>query len=229
MKNLAIIPARGGSKRIPRKNIKDFLGSPIIKYSIDAAIGSGCFDEVMVSTDDKEIAQIAKSFGAKIPFLRAAESSTDKSILLEVIIEVLKDYKKIGKTFDNVCLILSTAPFVTPKTLKNACDVFLNSSADTLIPVVAYGYPIERALTIKDGRLKMIKSENVDKNSQEFTSCYHDAGQFYFLNVKNFLKEKRIFAKNSVPFILDELQVQDIDNEEDWKIAEFKYKIQKEF
>jgi len=228
IKTIAIIPARGGSKRISKKNIRDFLGSPIIKYSIDAAINSKCFDEVMVSTDDQEIAKVAKSIGAKIPFMRSTKNSADKSTLADVILEVLKEYKKIDKLFDNICCILPTAPFVTGCTLKKAFEVFERSDANALIPVVSYSYPIQRAFRKRNDKLELIWPENEKINSQDIETTYHDCGQFYLLKTASFLKEKRIFAKDSVPFILNESEVQDIDNEEDWRIAELKYKIQKQ-
>ncbi|MCX6809666.1 MAG: pseudaminic acid cytidylyltransferase [Candidatus Berkelbacteria bacterium] len=227
MKNLAIIPARGGSKRIPRKNIRDFLGFPIIKYSIDAAIKSKCFDEVMVSTDDREIAEVAILYGAKIPFMRSDKNSDDKSTLTDVLLEVVGEYKMIGKNFGCICCILPASPLINAKQIKDSFNILKTNNADALIPVVQYGYPIQRAFRIKNDKLKMICPENINKNSQNLELTYHDCGQFYILKTANFLKEKKIFAKKSVPFVMNELQVQDIDNEDDWKIAEFKYKINK--
>ena len=224
-KNLAIIPARGGSKRIPRKNIKNFLGSPIIKYSIEAALQSGCFDEVMVSTDDQQITAVARLHGANIPFLRSAQNSQDKAILVDVIIEVLSKYKKIGKDFDYICCLLPTAPFITSEQLKKGLKIIKQSGASSVIPVVKFGYPIQRAFEIKNDRLKMIWPENTHKNSQDLIPAYHDSGQFYWLKVDRFLKQKEIFSSDAVAMVLPESEVQDIDNIEDWKIAESKYKF----
>lgn len=224
--NIAIITARGGSKRIPRKNIKSFLGYPIIKYSIDAALKSQCFDEVMVSTDDKEIAKISKKLGAKVPFLRSAKTSGDHASTASVIEEVLLEYKKRGQTSEYACCIYPTAPFITSEKLKRGYQIIRRLKADAAIPVVRYSYPIQRALKINDqGFLKMIHPGNMFKMSQEFISTYHDSGQFYWLRVSNFLKQRRIFAKKTVAIEIPESEVQDIDVKEDWKIAEIKYQI----
>ena len=153
MSSLAIITARGGSKRIPRKNIKDFLGKPIIAYSIEAALGSGVFDEVMVSTDDKEIATIAEKFGAKVPFFRSEATSNDTATTNDVLMEVINEYEKRGKKFDYCACIYPTAPFVTSEKLKKANEMILSNKVDTLIPVVSFSYPPKRALVIRDERL----------------------------------------------------------------------------
>ena len=167
MKNLAIIPARGGSKRIPRKNIKEFCGFPIIKYSIDAAIKSNCFDEVMVSTNDKEIADIAKKYGAKVPFYRYNETASDHASTEDVIEEVLENYKNMNVVFDNVCCIYATAPFITPDILSQAYSLLKANDTDGVFPVVKYGYPIQRALRIRNNRIQMIWPENESKRSQD--------------------------------------------------------------
>lgn len=224
-KSVAIIPARGGSKRIPRKNIRDFLGFPIIKYSIDAAIKSGIFDEIMVSTEDREIAVIAEEFGAKIPFYRSSETAGGKATLVEMLLEVIKEYEKIGKHFDYACVILSTAPFVTADVLKASCDILIKSKADGVVPVVQFGYPIQRAFQIEDDRLSMVWPENILKFSQELKPTYHDSGQFYWLDVKKFKEQKKFFPNDARPYILPETRVQDIDTEEDWKLAEMKYNL----
>ena len=225
MKNLAIIPARGGSKRIPKKNIKDFLGYPIIKYSIAAAKKSKCFDEVMVSTDSVEIAKVAKKYGGKIPFMRSEGKSQDKSTLAEVLLEVLNDYKKIGKNFDYICCILPAAPLILPDKISQGLKLLKKKNAQALIPVVAFGYPIQRAFKIKNDRLKMISPVNINKNSQDLPKAYHDAGQFYWLKTENFLKEKKLFANDLMALEIPESQSQDIDVEEDLKIAKLKYKL----
>ena len=222
---VAIITARGGSKRIPRKNIKLFLGQPIIKYSIEAAIKSGCFGEVMVSTDDKEIAEISKKLGATVPFYRSEKTSDDHATTADVIAEVLAEYKKSGKEFDYFCCIYPTAPFITSEKLKEAMRILSEKNADSVFPVAKFSYPIQRGLKIEDGFIKMFWPENLTTRSQDLEPAYHDAGQFYFMKVKSFLEQKRVFAEKSIPLIADEMEVQDIDNEEDWKVAELKYAI----
>jgi N-acylneuraminate cytidylyltransferase len=225
MKSIAIITARGGSKRIPRKNIKLFLGQPIIKYSIDAALKAGCFDEVMVSTDDKEIAEISISCGAKVPFFRSELSSDDHASTPVVIEEVISEYNKRGITLDYVCCIYPTAPFLKAEKLKEAMDTLEKTGVDSVFPVVQFSYPIQRALKIEsNNEVKMIWPENLNKRSQDLMFTYHDCGQFYALNTKSFLDQKKLFCEKSSPIIMSELEVQDIDNEEDWRIAELKYK-----
>lgn len=228
MKTLAIIPARGGSKRIPRKNIKDFAGQPIIKYSIDAALESGIFDEVMVSTDDREIAEVAESLGAKVPFMRSAENSTDMSMTVPVLEEVILEYKKRGEEFDYVCCIFATALFVTGDRLRMAQKMALETGAEGVVPVMKFGYPIQRALRInEEGKLEMFWPENYNKRSQDLEKAYHDCAQFFFLETKSLLQQKILYPKFSVPLIIPESEAQDMDNEEDWKIAEIKFKILK--
>lgn len=222
-KCLAIITARGGSKRIPRKNIKNFLGKPIIQYSIEAAQQAGCFMEVMVSTDDKEIASIALSLGAKVPFIRSAETSDDFATTADVITEVLNEYKNRGETFDFCCCIYPTAPFITAKKLKTAFDMLHNSVAESVIPVVRFGFPILRSFKVEDGLVKMNWPEYMKSRSQDLPPAFHDCGQFYFLRVTPFLQNKKLFTNFTLPLEMPESEVQDIDNEEDWKVAEIKY------
>lgn len=223
--SVAIITARGGSKRIPRKNIRDFLGNPIIKYSIDAALGAGCFDEVMVSTDDEEIAGVAKSFGAKVPFMRSAENSNDFAGTAEVIKEVVLEYRSHGKVFDFLCCIYPTAPFVNHEKLRSAMLLLKETGADCVLPVVAYSYPIQRSLKIEDGSVLMLWPENYSSRSQDLMPVYHDSGQFYCMKASSLLEQMKLFAKYTVPIVIPESEVQDIDNEEDWRIAEMKYRI----
>lgn len=225
MKKLAIITARGGSKRIPRKNIKDFLGKPIIAYSIEAALESGVFDEVMVSTDDEEIAEISRKYGAKVPFMRSEKTSNDFASTTDVIIEVLDEYKKRGEDFEVAACIYPTAPFVTGKKLKEAVEKLEGSDADTLIPVVNFSYPPQRALVINDGKLIFRKPEFMQSRSQDLEPWYHDVGQFYVLRTEAFRKNLALMAGNILPLVVSELEVQDIDNETDWQIAEMKYKL----
>ena len=223
MKRLAIITARGGSKRIPRKNIKPFLGKPILAYSIEAALDSGLFDEVMVSTEDEEIAEIAKQYGAKVPFYRSEKTAGDFATTNDVLLEVLEEYKKLGQEFEEACCIYPTAPFVTSSKLKKAMEEFAASDADTLIPVVAFSYPPKRSLVIREGRLVFQYPEFMDSRSQDLEAEYHDIGQFYLFRTKAFERNKKLMIGNILPFVVDEMEVQDIDNESDWKIAEIKY------
>ncbi|MCX5785932.1 MAG: pseudaminic acid cytidylyltransferase [Elusimicrobia bacterium] len=222
---LAIITARGGSKRIPRKNIKDFLGRPIITYSIDAAIKSGCFDEVMVSTDDEEIAAIARKSKVIVPFLRTSKNSGDFASTADVIVEVLLGYSKSGRKFDYACCIYPTAPFVTAEKLKKGYKLLTTSSADAVVPVVRFDYPIQRALEIQNGRLQMLYPENRDVRSQDLKLNYHDAGQFYWLNIERFLKNRTLFGNNTLPIEVPASEVQDIDTLEDWSLAEMKFRM----
>lgn len=228
MKSVAIITARGGSKRIPRKNIKPFLGKPILEYSIEAALGADMFHEVMVSTDDEEIAQVAKKAGAKVPFFRSDETSNDFATTADVILEVLESYERIGMKFSQACCIYPTAPFVTSNAIKTAMMLLEQEKADSVIPVVKFSFPPQRCVVINNGRLEPKWPENMAKRSQDLEPYYHDCGQFYCLNVDSFKKQKAIWMKNVVPFIQDESNVQDIDTLEDWKIAEMKYRILRE-
>ncbi len=228
MKTLAMITARGGSKRIPRKNIKEFNGKPIIAYSIEAALSSGVFDEVMVSTDDEEIAEVAKKYGAKVPFFRSEKTSNDFATTVDVIEEVLTTYKERGEEFDIFCCIYPTAPFITSDRLKAAVDELAASDADCLIPVVRFSYPPQRAMEIHEGKLVFRQPENLSKRSQDLEPHYHDAGQFYVVRSDSFFKNRGIMVGDILPMELSELEVQDIDNEVDWKLAELKYNLMKD-
>lgn len=228
MTNIAIIPARGGSKRIPRKNIKDFLGKPIIAYSIEAALISGVFDEVMVSTDDIKIAEIARKYGAKVPFYRSPEMSNDMAMTAPVLVEVINEYKKLGQEFEYGCCIYPCAPFINPQKLREGLELMKEKNADSAVPVVKFSYPIQRALKIENDKLSMILPENLNVRSQDLMPTYHDIGQYYCFKIESFLAEPILFSKNTVPIITPEREVQDIDTEEDWKIAEIKYRILRE-
>lgn len=229
MNNIAIITARGGSKRIPRKNIKDFLGKPIIAYSIEASLKSGIFQEVMVSTDDAEIAEVAQKYGAKVPFMRSAKNSDDFATTADVLVEVLEEYQKRGQKFEYACCLYPTAPFVTAEKLQKAFNLLLEHKADSVVPVAAFSYPIWRSLKIENGKLQMNFPENLNKRSQDLPPAYHDVGQFYFFQVAKFLSTKRLFSDFSVPLHISELEMQDIDNETDWKLAELKYNLTTSF
>lgn len=225
-KNIAIITARGGSKRIPRKNIKPFLGKPIIEYSIEAALKSNCFLEVMVSTDDREIKEIAEKAGATVPFMRSPKNSDDFSTTADVLLEVIKELSSQEKDFENLCCIYPTAPFISAEILKESHDLLIQSSiADVVLPIVRFGFPVQRALRIENGFLRMFQPKHQLTRSQDLDPGFHDAGQFYWLNIKSFLQRRLLYSENMIPFERSELEVQDIDNITDWKIAELKYQL----
>ena len=227
MKNLCIIPARGGSKRIPRKNIKPFMGKPIIAYSIEAALKSGIFDEVMVSTDDVEFAEVAKKYGASVPFLRSETTSNDYATTVDVLLEVVDRYKQQGKEFDVVCCLYSTAPFVTAERLKEA-NGKLSDKVDGCFTVVEYSYPIQRSLRMNEqGLIEIRYPEYLKSRTQDLEKTYHDAGQFYFMKTPAMELEKTVWCKRTEPLFLSELEVQDLDTETDWKLAEMKYQLLK--
>lgn len=225
MKILAIIPARGGSKRIERKNIRDFDGQPVIAYSIKAALASGCFETVMVSTDDDEIAAVARQYGAEVPFLRSEATANDFATTADVISEVLNVYGKLGKEFDAICCLYATAPFVTSGRLKEASGVLNSKKFDSAFTCVPFSYPVQRGLVInEEGRVSMKWPRFKSSRSQDLPTIYHDAGQFYFATVSSFKKANGFWGDNTAPIILSELEVQDLDTQTDWVIAEMKYK-----
>ena len=225
MSAICIIPARGGSKRIPRKNIKLFLGKPIIAYSIEAALKSNLFDEVMVSTDDEEVAKVAIEYGAKVPYFRSEKNSDDFATTFDVIDEVIDYYKSKSQVFELTCCLYPTAPFITPDRLCEAHEL-LRDKINAVFTVVPYSYPIQRSLSLDDkGVLRMNWTENLKKRSQDLKTNFHDAGQFYFYKTESYLRGKGVFNMQSKPLILSELEVQDIDNETDWKLAELKFKL----
>lgn len=228
MRRLAIITARGGSKRIPKKNIREFCGKPILAYSIEAALESGLFDHVMVSTDSGEIAEIAKKYGAEVPFFRSETTSGDFATTNDVLAEVLAEYEKLGMQFDVACCIYPTAPFVTAEKLKTAVEQLEASDADTLIPVVSFSYPPQRAMVVEKERLVFKYPEYLDSRSQDLQPHYHDVGQFYVFRTDRFAVNKKLMVGDILPFIVSELEVQDIDNLTDWKIAEMKYRLMTE-
>lgn len=222
---IAIITARGGSKRIPRKNIKEFCGKPILQYSIEAALESGIFDEVMVSTDDEEIVRIAKATGANVPFMRSEKTSNDYSTTADVLLEVLGKYQERGQQFGYTCCIYPTAPFVTKEKLQSAFERMKEEKAYQLTPVVAYSFPPQRCVVIREGKIEMLHPEHRSTRSQDLETYYHDCGQFYFYDTKELIANNGNIIENVIPMVLSELEVQDIDNESDWKLAEIKYKM----
>lgn len=226
MKTLCIIPARGGSKRIERKNVKPFAGKPVIAYSIEAALKSGCFDEVMVSTDDEEIASVAKSYGAKVPFMRSEETANDFATTADVIIEVLDRYAESSCEFDSICCLYATAPFVTAERLKEGAVILESGEAEAAFTCVEYSYPIQRSLAINEqGRIGMKFPEFAKARSQDLQKSYHDAGQFYFTTVKALRRCGSLWGPDTMPIILPEMEVQDLDTLQDWELAELKYQF----
>jgi N-acylneuraminate cytidylyltransferase len=224
MNNIAIIPARGGSKRIPRKNIKNFLGKPIIAYSIIAAIESKLFDEVMVSTDDIDIANIAKFYGATVPFFRSEENSNDFATTTDVVLEVIKKYLEYGLIYDNICCCYPTAPFISTSRLIEGFELLKLENVDSVLPITNFDYSIWRSLKKNEnGFLSFNWSEFEDTRSQDLPNTFHDAGQWYWVKRYSLIKHKKIITPYSKGIILNSLEVQDIDNLYDWKIAELKY------
>lgn len=220
--SIAIITARGGSKRIPRKNIKTFCGKPIIAYSIEAALQSGLFEEVMVSTDDEEIARIAGEYGAKVPFMRSRESAGDYASTDDVLLEVLTAYKERGREFASFCCLYPTAPFVTADKLRTAMGLL--EKADSVMPVVAFSFPPQRCMVINEaGELRMKWPEHARTRSQDLEPYYHDCGQFYCCRTQPFMQYGTTDLPRMIPMIMSEMEVQDIDNQDDWAIAELKY------
>lgn len=224
MSCLAVITARGGSKRIPRKNIRPFCGKPILAYSIEAALQSGVFEEVMVSTDDEEIADVARQYGAAVPFLRSAETSNDYATTADVLAEVLERYAGCGRKFDTLACLYPTAPFVTAEKLRRALDTLHTSGADSLMPVVAFSFPPQRGLVLRQGTLAYQFPQYAAARSQDLEPVYHDCGQFYFCHTRAFAQYHTLVTPHTVPLILPEQEVQDIDNLSDWALAELKYK-----
>lgn len=222
-KTVAIITARGGSKRIPGKNIKFFHGKPIIAWSIEAARQSGVFDEIMVSTDDQEIARVAKEYGAGVPFFRSAETSDDFATTADVLKEVLESYSKNGQKFDFACCLYPTAPFITADKLKAAFHQLIDKNADSVIPVTKFSFPIWRSFKMEGEKISYNWPEFAPRRSQDLPPAYHDCGQFYFFKTNVFLQTGKLVTENTLGLEVPESEVQDIDNEEDWKIAEIKY------
>ena len=224
MKTIAIIPARGGSKRIERKNIRPFAGVPVIAYSIRAALDSGCFDEVMVSTDDAEIARVARKYGANVPFMRSSRTADDYATTADVIREVLDCYRENGKNFDILACIYATAPFVTASRIAEAWRMIATGRASAAFTCVEYSYPVQRSLEITgSGHVKMKFPEFANARSQDLPKSYHDAGQFYFSTVKAFEESGSLWGPDTLPIILPETEVQDLDTITDWELAELKY------
>lgn len=226
MGNIAIIPARGGSKRIPKKNIKEFLGKPIISYAIEAALESGVFEEVMVSTDSEEIAEIAKKYGANVPFFRSEKTSSDYATTDDVLLEVLSEYEKRGKIFEYMACIYATAPFVTGDSLKKAVDILEREKTTMVMPLAAFSYPPQRSYTIDETGIATFREpQYLNSRSQDLEKWYHEVGQYYLFDVKKYVPLKGQIEEDISALIVDDIEAQDIDTEDDWKIAELKYKL----
>ena len=219
---LAVIPARGGSKRIPRKNIKSFCGKPMIAWSIEAALQSGCFDHVVVSTDDAEIAEVARQCGAQVPFMRPTTLSDDHTGTIPVIRHAIEWFSERGQVSDQVCCIYATAPLVSAADIRRGLDILTSAGSDYAFSVTSYPFPIQRAVRITGhGRVEMFSPEHFNTRSQDLEEAYHDAGQFYWGRATAWLTGKVIFGPNAAPVRLPRYRVQDIDTTEDWQMAEF--------
>lgn len=222
---LAVIPARGGSKRIPRKNIKLFCGKPMIAWSIEAAQQSGCFDRIIVSTDDLEIAEVAKACGAEVPFMRPPELSDDYTGTIPVIAHAVEWQSDHGKAPIEVCCIYATAPFVQAEDLQRGLKILETSNADYAFSVTSYAFPIQRAIRItKNNRISMVQPEHFNTRSQDLEEAWHDAGQFYWGKASAWIEGKILFSQDAAPVPLPRHRVQDIDTHEDWYRAEWLFK-----
>jgi pseudaminic acid cytidylyltransferase len=226
MSALCVIPARGGSKRIPGKNIKDFLGKPIIAYPIQIARDSGLFEEVIVSTDCAEIVQVAEQYGATVPFLRPEICSSDTATTAEVLMHALDWYTEKGINWEYLCCLYPTAPLCTPQKLREGASLLLESGAPAVIPVAEFPYPILRSLKVtSSGSIEMNWPEYELTRSQDLPNAYHDAGQFYWIKVASFLEDPRLMPPGTLPLVLPRLEVVDIDTPEDWETAEVLYRV----
>ena len=227
--NICMIPAGGGSKRIPRKNIKAFNGKPIIAYSIEAALESNCFDQVIVSTDDNEIAEVARTYGAKVPFIRPAKLSNDYAGTIPVIKHTIEWLEGHNNTINNVCCLYATAPFIQSQTISKAFQQLLESKSDYCFSVTSFAFPIQRSIKItQDNKVNMFYPENFNVRSQDLEEAYHDAGQFYWGKAQAFKDELPIFSETASPYILPRYLVQDIDTMEDWIRAEAMHRVLQE-
>lgn len=226
MNSIAIITARGGSKRIPNKNIKEFCGKPIIAYSIEAALQCGLFETVMVSTDSEKIAWVAREFGADVPFMRSDATSNDFADTTDVLKEVVYEYKKRGMDFESFCCIYPTAPFVTPQKLIDSYRLLQQADVNNVVSMVPFSFPPQRGVIMDGAYVKAAYPEHIDKRSQDLEQVLHDAGQFYWCRTKAFLENHNILFNHTVPFIVPETEVQDIDNPSDWEIAILKYIVE---
>ncbi len=223
---LAIIPARGGSKRIPRKNVRPFAGRPMIAYAIDAAREAEIFDRVIVSTDDAEIAAVAREHGAETPFTRPAELADDHATTADVVRHAVDWVSAADRPVELVCCIYATAPFVQAEDIRAAGEALAASGADYCLPVTTFPFPIQRAVRITaEGRLQMFQPEHLNTRSQDLEEAYHDVGQFFWARPEALRDRKPVFGEGTVPFVIPRYRVQDIDTPEDWERAELIYKL----
>lgn len=222
---LAVIPARGGSKRIPRKNIRPFCGKPIVAWSIEAAQASGCFDAVIVSTDDSEIADVARQYGAVVPFMRPAALSDDRTGTIPVVRHAIEWHQQQGQTPELVCCVYATAPFIRAEDIQQGLTVLRETGSAYAFSVTRYAFPIQRAIRITaQGRIEMFQPEHFNIRSQDLEEAYHDAGQFYWGVASAWIAGTPIFSSVAAPIILSRHRVQDIDTEEDWRRAELMFR-----
>ena len=226
MTTFCVIPARGGSKRIPRKNVRPFRGRPMIAWSIQAALSSGCFDQVVVSTDDHEIAAVARDFGASVPFLRPDVLADDFAGTTDVVVHAIEELASGGGNPSLVCCLYATAPFVRPEDLRSGHTLWLaQKPSRPVFTATTYPFPIQRAFVINaDGGAEMLQHDCYQMRSQDLPAAYHDAGQFYWANRTQWL-ERPQFARGTVPLILPRWRVQDVDTEEDWRQAELLHQL----
>lgn len=221
----AVIPARGGSKRIPRKNIKSFGGKPMIAWSIEAALESECFDQVIVSTDDSEIAKVAVEYGATVPFTRPQNLSDDHTGTIPVIRHSIQWLQTNHKDVEYVCCLYATAPFVRPGDISTGLTSLIESDADYAFSVTSYGFPVQRAIRVTSaGRVEMLYPEHLETRSQDLEEVYHDAGQFYWGRAHAWQDDGVVFSQKAVPVYLPRKRVQDIDTPEDWECAELMFR-----
>jgi len=224
--NIAIIPARGGSKRIPRKNIKLFHGKPMIAYSIEAAKNSGCFDKIIVSTDDQEIAEIAKQYGAEVPFIRPNDIADDYATTMDVMQHAITWCEQQQWNVTHVCCIYATAPFILASDISKGFEKVSKANVEYAFSATTFPFPIQRAITVnEDGAVSMLEPQYANTRSQDLIEAYHDAGQFYWGKASAFLTGKAIFSTHSQAVILPRKRVQDIDTPEDWELAEMLYSV----
>lgn len=222
---LAVIPARGGSKRIPRKNIREFYGKPMIAWSIEAALDSGLFDKVIVSTDDEDIANVALANNAEVPFMRPEDLSDDHVGTIPVVQHAIRWYDEKGFRFDQICCIYATAPFIRSSDLRLGLEALEENLAEYAISVSSFPSPIQRAIKMtKKGRLQMFHPECFNVRSQDLEPAFHDAGQFYWGTHKAWVEEIAIFSEKTAPVVIPRIRVQDIDTPEDWEHAETLFK-----
>jgi N-acylneuraminate cytidylyltransferase len=220
-----VIPARGGSKRIPQKNIRPFLGTPILVYSVRSAIDSGLFDEIVVSTDDPRIAGIAEEAGAAVPFYRSAVNSGDNAPSGAAVLEVLTRYAGMNKTFDTVACLYPTAPFMTSEKIREAVALFESTGCISLCTMTRFSFPPERGFLFEGGRARPWFPEKILMRSQDLREIYHDAGQLYLVRYPEFMRTGSLYSDNTLPYVVSALEAQDIDEETDWRLAELKYRL----